>query len=53
MTELEDSERNLYCAGKLMEHMDSPSVSTPGLGEKQNTRPRHNDGIHFVIVNCV
>nr|XP_017247046.1 PREDICTED: uncharacterized protein LOC108218564 isoform X2 [Daucus carota subsp. sativus] len=43
VTELEDSERNLYCAGKLMEHMDSPSVSTPGLGEKQNTRPRHND----------
>lgn len=49
--ECEDAARILYCAEKLPEHVDFPSVSTPCPAEKQDTGTRHTDGIDLVIVN--
>lgn len=38
-----DAERNLFCAEKLPEDVDYPSVSTPCPAEKQNTGTSHTD----------
>ncbi|KAK1388263.1 hypothetical protein POM88_016441 [Heracleum sosnowskyi] len=43
VTECEDAARILYCAEKLPEHVDFPSVSTPCPAEKQDNGTRHTD----------